>query len=297
MIHKTLNKKLFDLDTDELRDVVKEALLTIADKFISFSKVPCEAITDVIVTGSNMNYNYTHHSDLDVHVVIDKRMLADGGIVDSGTNKYIDLYLASQKQLWNSEHGKIRVRSYPVEMYFQDVNDILVAQGQYSLLHDQWVSHPKNLKLDPVINIEIRNQGDKYEAIIDGLIKNNADDDQFEFYKDKFRDFRKTGLASPEQEASLGNLLFKELRNRGVFDRMTKFLRKRDDQSLSLEAVEYKNKINDAFREALLYKIEQALVEELGKHYEQPSASGWDVGSIVSGGDEFYDEDEGRMRE
>jgi hypothetical protein len=72
MIHKTLNTKLFDLETDELRDDLKAKLLEIADRFISLSKVPVEAVVDVVATGSNLNYNYSQHSDIDVHVVVNK---------------------------------------------------------------------------------------------------------------------------------------------------------------------------------------------------------------------------------
>jgi hypothetical protein len=196
--------------------------------------------------------------------------LADGGIVDSTNNNYIDLYLAAQKELWNSEHGKIRVRSYPVEVFFQDVNDVLVASGQYSLLHDKWLCRRKDMKVGSVMNVQMKNETNKYQKIVDGLIDTNASAEEFDRYREKFRDLRKTGLASPEGEQSLGNGIFRELRHRGVFDRMNKFLKKRTDQSLSVEAVNYKNRINDAFRDSLLLKIEQLLVEELSKHYLQP---------------------------
>jgi hypothetical protein len=124
-----------------------------------------------------------------------------------------------------------------------------------------------------------------------GVAQPNRKCERFWTLPDKFRDFRKTGLASPDKESSLGNLLFKELRNRGVFERMNKFLRKRDDQSLSLEAVDYKTKINEVFREALLYKIEQALVEELEKHYEQSDESSLTIEDILTRSD-GWDSDE-----
>ena len=62
----------------------------------SLPNIPKKAIKDVILTGGNVNYNYTRYSDIDLHLVIDKEMIDCPTVLDD--------YLQSKKQLWALTH-------------------------------------------------------------------------------------------------------------------------------------------------------------------------------------------------
>ena len=66
--HDELNPLIWD--GDELKQNIKERLLLIGRMFAVFANIPEDAIRDIVFTGGNANYNYTPHSDLDVHLLI-----------------------------------------------------------------------------------------------------------------------------------------------------------------------------------------------------------------------------------
>ena len=123
--HEDLNAKFWKnkkLDPD-----VRKHLLKIAEFFRDFSKIPKNAILDIIFTGGNANYNYTKLSDVDIHLVIDKKKLkvCDPEIMDD--------YLMDKKALCKLTHD-ITIKGYPVELYAQGSDEKSSSnQGVYSL--------------------------------------------------------------------------------------------------------------------------------------------------------------------
>ena len=91
-------------------------------------------IKDIILTGSLANYNWSEYSDLDVHIVIDfKDVAEDEGLV----KKYFDAVRAN----WNRNHD-IKVKGFEVELYVQDDDESHASTGIYSLLDDGWLLKP-----------------------------------------------------------------------------------------------------------------------------------------------------------
>jgi hypothetical protein len=224
--HDKLNPKLFQ--NDIIRSEVKEALLKIAKYFQDFSKIPDSAIKDIILTGSNCNYNYNMKSDIDLHIVINKPLLTKTEDADM-----MDDYIKDKKSLWNlSRH--IKVRGYNVELYVQDASDKLVASGIYSILNNQWISKPvfgkKNFTNDEALEKKIK----EFHDMIEEMIQDNRTEEDFKIIKNKIKDMRKAALASGGENA-FDNLVFKGLRNSGIFDKMNKYLQNRKDLELSLE--------------------------------------------------------------
>ena len=86
-----LNPLLFD--GTKLKPNIKKQLEIIADDFIEFMGIPNLAIEDIIITGSNVAYTYTPHSDLDLHILIDFSQLPDNEV-------YQELFKA-KKSLYN----------------------------------------------------------------------------------------------------------------------------------------------------------------------------------------------------
>ena len=66
-VHETLNPKLWSSD-NKLLDEVKVKIVEIIEQFISTCDIPINMV-DAHLVGSNASYNYTQHSDLDVHII------------------------------------------------------------------------------------------------------------------------------------------------------------------------------------------------------------------------------------
>jgi hypothetical protein len=127
----------------------------------------------------------------------------------------------------------ITIYDQDVEVYAQDMNDGFVQdQGVFSLTQNKWLAQPvqKEVNLDdPYIGQKVQDYADQ----IDELINSNAGEESFEKLKRKFRDMRSEAIQSGG-EFSQGNLIFKELRNLGYFDKINDYLQSRADEDLSL---------------------------------------------------------------
>jgi len=221
--HDVLNPKLWD--GERLKDEVSKKLSVIAQTWAGFAKIPAKAIEDIIVVGGNANYNYTPYSDIDLHVVIDVDKVPEcSGLLDE--------YLRSKKQLWGLVHD-ITIRGHNVELYAQDKTvPYTKGQGVYSIKTDQWLAKPKKQKVtldDPAI----RQKVEQYVEKIDTLISSGAEDTALQTLKEKFRDMRAAALKRGG-EFSVENLVFKELRNLGYIDKVTEYIRSKQDERLSL---------------------------------------------------------------
>ena len=74
---------------------------------------------------------------------------------------------------------------------------------------------------------------------IDFLILNKSDDlDEFKKLKDKIREMRSSAIRKGG-EFSIENLVFKELRNSGYLEKLSSYITKIEDRSLSLENYDY----------------------------------------------------------
>ena len=124
--HDKLNPKLWN--NFELKEEVKDKLEEITEAFIDYLEIPREAILDVRMTGSSVNFNYTKYSDIDLHLIIDyEKVHEDCPLVDG--------YLWSKKAIFNNEHD-ISIYDIPVEVYCEDSNQEAISNGVYSLLND-----------------------------------------------------------------------------------------------------------------------------------------------------------------
>ena len=221
--HNELNPKFWI--NDNLKPEVKNKLLEIGYVWAEFSNIPDEAIQDVLFVGGNANYNYTNYSDIDVHVLIDKKQLPN-------CPDLIDDYLKDKKLLWSEIHD-INIYGHDVELFAQDIHDATPSdQGVYSLLKGEWLKHPEKQDVD-LENPHIKQKVDHYTQKIDSLISSNAEDESFKKLKDKFKNMRNSALKKGG-ELSIENLIFKELRNLGYLDKMNDYLKSKQDKSLSL---------------------------------------------------------------
>ena len=224
--HDTLNPDLFN-DKKKLDPEVWQTLNKISKEWASFANIPAASIKDVIVVGGNANYNYTKHSDIDLHLVVDKKGIKCQGLIDD--------YLQSKKQLWALTHD-ITVKGQPVELYAQDFRDpFREGQGVYSLKSNRWLQEPERVKFNSK-SPEVVNKVKDLSFQINSLIDSKSDDiDAFKNIKRRLKIMRSTAIEKGGEYAP-ENLAFKELRNRGTLDRMNTYMRQLEDKQLSLEA-------------------------------------------------------------
>lgn len=222
--HRRLNPKLFD--GNKLRADVRQVLLKIANAWIEFASIPEDAITDIIFTGGNAQFNYTRFSDIDVHVVIKKKKMPIKA-------KFLNDFLDDKKTLWTLTHHN-KVKGYTVELYAQDSADKLAAAGVYSLQNNAWIHEPVAGHYDFTHDAALKSKVDTMIALINKMIREKFPEAEFETLKHKIKDMRKAALASGD-EFSFENLVFKSLRNSGVLDRMNAYIASLKDKELSLD--------------------------------------------------------------
>lgn len=210
--NKVLHPKFWS--NNEFNSKIRKKLLQIVSDFIC-SNNECPAVDDIQLTGSLANYNYTKHSDLDVHILIDfKTINSDTDLVKQA--------LDGKRFIWNLRHN-IVIGGHEVELYYQDTNEPHVASGLYSIKDDKWLTEPE---YNPP-SIDERDVLKKAAGITDSILKirekvdgDISADEAKELYdygrriKSKLKVMRSEGLKR-EGEFSIENLAFKELRNNG----------------------------------------------------------------------------------
>ena len=213
----TLHPRFWD-DQNQLDPEVRETLLEIA-KDVSEQAGVEDLITDVQLTGSLANYNYTDYSDLDVHMLLDfKDVNADEELVKSS--------LDGKRFIWNERHD-ITIGGVEVEVYFQDVDEPHMASGLYSLQKGEWLREPV---FDPpeVDAADVKTKAEQIERDIDRLERTvvESSDTSIEDLqaattkiRKKISRMRKDSLEK-DGEFGVGNLAFKSLRNSGHIGRI-----------------------------------------------------------------------------
>ena len=216
-VNKRLNPRIWDDDSLDLE--VEAKLMDIAKAFVDFVGVDLN-IVDYTITGSNANYTWTKHSDLDLHVIVK----------GSPTDDERELYSA-KKALWAEQHT-ITIKGLPVECYVQGEDEPHHSTGVYSIAKGQWLVEPKKVK--PEVDdaaVEAKKDG-IMKAIEEAMV--SKDLEKLRAVKEKITTMRKAGLERAG-EWSVENLVFKILRNLGLIDEITEKIRELEDQELSLE--------------------------------------------------------------
>lgn len=220
--HDRLNHRLWSND-EHLHPQVRDKLLEISQDFQEFLGVPDLDVKDITISGSNAAYNYTNHSDIDLHLVIDLPT-ADSSEV------YRELFDAKKYQ-YNDQHN-IKIGGYSVELYVQNPNQEHHSQGIYSLLRNSWISVPKR-KQAKIDDISTRSKYQDLSARINDAIT-SSDFDCMTRLMAKIKHMRQSGL---EQQGEFGsdNMAFKMLRANGLIEKLVTAKTAARDQQLSLQ--------------------------------------------------------------
>lgn len=206
--HETLNPLLWDTETDTLRPEVKEKLLSDARFFVQKLDDPNLAVLDIVLTGSNAAYNYSDVSDIDVHIIVDMSKLDYARVAQQ--------YFMDKKRLWSDKYS-VTIHGLPVEFYVQDASDNLVANGEYSLLHDRWLRRPVRMAV-PDNDRAVQAKAKVFQKDVDRAVS-SRNLSTINRLRDKIKRLRASGLQRGG-EYSTENLAFKVLRNSGAIGRL-----------------------------------------------------------------------------
>jgi hypothetical protein len=218
-LHQELNPSLWT--GESLKPEVRVALLRIAREFYKFLEVEAK-IADIVISGSQANYNYGPMSDIDLHVIIP--------ISSIKCDEPIEALFDTKRKLWKAKHT-IDIYGIPVEAYAEDQHKPAVS-SVYSILNDQWVKHPST----PVIDYNrerVERLVQAWTKLIDHAIVDDQESQLAELTH-MLMNYRKLSLKK-DGEFGVGNLAFKSLRNAGTLERLHTALNRIKDSNLSLD--------------------------------------------------------------
>ena len=243
--HDEYNPWLFD--GDKLKPTIKRQLEIIANDFIEYMGIPDLAIEDIIITGSNVAYTYTSHSDIDLHLLVDFAKLPESDV-------YKELFNA-KKSLYNDTY-EITIRDIPVEVYVQDTAQSHTSLGEYSLYKDMFTRIPTKKRA----NLDEISAASKFERLEQLALEGLKSDDieKVNGVLSIIKRYRQSGLDN-KGEFGPENLAFKAVRSKGYFQALFDRRNKLRAEQLSLE----EEMLRRTFEESIgIYEQEVELSEE-----------------------------------
>lgn len=263
-LHDTLNPKLFDLETNKLKPEVLEKLSGIFEEFLKSIDPLTLSIVDVRLVGSNASYNYNDQSDIDLHLLVNFDL--------NYINDEILQSIYNDKKNKFNEKYDFEIYGIPVEIYIEDMKSINATNGIYSILKNEWVREPVPMKYElPDYSTELAETRAKINEVLQSNDSKLIEDTINAIYL-----MRKDGLAI-DGEMSIGNLVFKELRNDGLLDGLrNKYCELISDELSLNESVlnedssfdDYNDRVNQ-YRD----KIEKELINTLKSEFPNAKVS------------------------
>ncbi len=219
-----LNSKLWD--GEQLHPKLRVGFIKIAKAFYNFLDTDAP-IKDILLIGSNANYNWTEHSDIDLHVLIN--------YLDVNDNYHVvNELMHAKKSIWNQNYP-LTYKGMNIELYAQDSQQELHSTvGVYSVMRGKWLKKPSSDTVS-VDDSAIKQKAQPFEYEIDKL---NPNDDKIEQriqnLLQRLKHLRQVGLES-EGEYSVENMAYKHLRNNGYLERLKELEKSITMNNLQLE--------------------------------------------------------------
>ena len=223
--HDTLNPKIWDGDT--LKPAVLKQLRKISDKFIAWLNSPEIKIKDIVITGSGANYNWDASSDIDIHILIDLKEFKSK--CHDFAHDFFDVKNKRFKEVF-----PITVYGMSVEITVEDESQGGISEAVYSIKRGEWVKKPKYNPPDYDENKAKKISNDWKKKMLKVMKKPKASYDELEGMRDDLKDYRRKSLEKGG-EYDEGNIAFKDLRRRGIVDKMKAQAQKALSRDLSLK--------------------------------------------------------------
>lgn len=228
--HEALNPALWEKHEEwVMSEEMSTHLRDIADAFFEFLEIEDLELEDIVLTGSTANFNWTEHSDIDLHLIVD---------FAAAEEKYgvlFEEYVNTKKSLWNNTRD-ISLKGIPVECYVENSAEEHISTGVYSLYDGLWIIEPKYAK-PSIDDSAVRAKTAEWIREIYSAIRS----DKIEVVErviEKLRNFRQAGL-NDGGEFSVENLTFKTLRNEGWIEKLYDSKSDAFDKQLSIEEEEW----------------------------------------------------------
>lgn len=227
IINDQLNPVIFNEDHTMIPEV-KDQLLSYAQSFIA--EMEKQGIyldySDIELVGSNAGYLYTPESDIDVHIV------SSGPVDIDFAERLFDLF-----DLYEAENPLI-IGDSRVELGLEDGYNITVDNQKtrkYSLVNDNWVDNSDELEQYEQGDLSLvkgyEDIVDNYETKINDFVDND-EQTQASNLLHEIRQNRSNDLAN-EGSLSMGNVVFKELRNKGAYTKLRDYIRAKELNNLN----------------------------------------------------------------
>jgi hypothetical protein len=204
-------------DRDRLKDYIAEHLYAVAKNFFKSLEIDWKAVKDVTLTGSMANYNWSIYSDIDIHLIVDFRVIDEN-------KKLVKDFFKNATMIWNRTHN-ITVKGHLVELYVQSHEEPHHSTGIYSIKYDRWNKTPS--KYSPSVDYtSVQKKTANLMNDIDEIYELFAEKDyrgahdEAEKMKERIRNFRSAGLEAGG-EHSVENLSFKLLRRNDYLQKLS----------------------------------------------------------------------------
>lgn len=221
IINKTLNPSIFNTETETMIPEVREKLMEYINKFVELmntKSIPVD-YTDIQLIGSNAGYIYTPDSDIDIHFIWAYPLDIDNfEQLRTEFNMFTDT-------------NPLLIGQNLVELNLEDdFNMKANSKRRYSIIDDAWIDE-SNLEerytesdLSKVEGYEdvVKQYTDK----INEVIKSDEYTDAV-LLKQEIRQNRSEDLVN-KGSLSMGNVVFKELRNNGSFGKLRDYIKSKE---------------------------------------------------------------------
>ena len=234
-VHDVLNPKLWK--DNVLIPEVRQKVLEIVSNFEEYLEIPVH-IVDIVIVGSNASYNYTEHSDLDIHLIVNTDLMKD---IPEDFQKIL---FNMKKTSFNKEYN-ISIKGIPVELYVEDLKSTVVSNGIYSVCDNRWSKEPH--KITDVPKHDVTEAVSSWQEKIDYAVSTGVYED-LSSVLDRLYLMRKNSIAL-EGEYGKGNEIFKTLRDKGYLSKLKDAINKCISSKLSLESYIYTGKFINLFEE------------------------------------------------
>ena len=221
VINSELNPKLFDNEHKMLPEVKEQIMQYLAnfEQLMSEKDIPVE-YDDIHLVGSNAGYLYTPESDIDIHYIWSHPLDVD-----------IFEKLKDEFSMYTTENP-LFIGENQIELNLEDGFNVSAnSNRRYSLINDIWVDDSDNNEVYTEADLA---KVDGYEELVDDYtqkIDDVVDSDEYAdalLLKQEIRQNRSDDLANIGA-LSLGNVVFKELRNNGAYGKLRNYIKEKEN--------------------------------------------------------------------
>lgn len=232
-----LNPDFFN-DEGQLNSQIRLRLLDIADDFVKSLEVKWVTPSDIVLTGSIANYNWSKYSDVDIHIIYNFKDVYT-------KTDFVKDYFNSKRDIWNNTHEGLTIKDLPVEISVEDSSNPAKSTGVYSLEKNKWVKEPENMN-DSKLNKEYikdfcAKQMTKFDELFDE-IDNETDRKKLEILSnkvealyEKLKNMRGEALKSKEKEMATGNIIWKVIKHQGYIEQAWDYINKVYDRRNTID--------------------------------------------------------------